>query len=501
MRLRSRSPQNPALFALVSGVLAWVLALPGGRGVTIAADAVAIAGGLRGLFQSESDLNSADAGTWRIVALIRRTAVASLLAVAMLSLAIHVVSWCAAAVVVGKSLQLPPIQSVCALGASAVFLLVTAWAPRRWRTSAAAAALVLFGALTVAVPLDVQFAGTGFMGDGVDFAQHREKFVGNIPVAGGDPQIHFKSHLADAFLAAVDGTFGRTEESPAIAYRWLSHLGGLLFLLELWVVLRLTRVSRRACRYVGLMLATPVALTFFGYYETGYMAATAAAFPLLLRGIRSRSQSWSADASGGLQGVHAAFHGFGLIGMAGGIAAALRAPRRPISIALRYAAFALAAYLIWVLLYVVVWHLSIEADTYSSSIAFRPLTMGYYFDRRLVHPLLSWNAIAEIGCASLAVGVPLLVLGLLRSRRSLERTIVLLYASAGLVFLIVWWPSAGVSRDLDLLLSAFAGIGGAVWLLSRTSRSTAYAWVLLIAVHVAFWSAIADRTLDRMWLQ
>jgi len=49
------------------------------------------------------------------------------------------------------------------------------------------------------------------------------------------------------------------------------------------------------------------------------------------------------------------------------------------------------------------------------------LTEMYYFDRRLVHPLLSWNGIAEVGMASLAVGVPLFALGILRRRQMLER--------------------------------------------------------------------------------
>jgi hypothetical protein len=65
--------------------------------------------------------------------------------------------------------------------------------------------------------------------------------------------------------------------------------------------------------------------------------------------------------------------------------------------------------------------MSIVSDPYSSHIAFRMLTEMYYFDRRLVHPLLSWNGIAEVGMASLAVGVPLFALGILRRRQMLER--------------------------------------------------------------------------------
>jgi hypothetical protein len=68
-------------------------------------------------------------------------------------------------------------------------------------------------------------------------------------------------------------------------------------------------------------------------------------------------------------------------------------------------AFALALYLGWIVIYIVGLGMSIVSDPYSSHIALGTLTEMYYFDRRLVHPLLSWNGFAEVGMASLAVGV------------------------------------------------------------------------------------------------
>ncbi len=431
---------------------------------------------------------------------MKRVVITASLLAAVAVLALHTLAWCAAAVVVLKNLHPPPLQSACALGASALLLRVIDGASRRRRMIAMAAVLAAFGLATVAAPLDFQFAGNGFMGDGSDYSQNRDKFERNIPVAAGHPEIHFKSHLGDLFLAGVDRMFGRSDTSPATAYEMLSRLGGLLFLGELALVLVVLRGSRRACRFVGLALAIPLVIGFFGYYEVGYMAVSAAAFPLLLHSLRNRAQGQALDIGAGVQGLHTAFHGFGLLGIAGGAVAALRAPDRPVSTALRFSVFALAGYLVWILVYVVGLKLSVVSDPYSGHIAFRRLVMSYYFDRRFVHPLFSWHGVAEVGMASLAIGVPLLVFALVRTQSRLERHAAVLYALPGLLFLIIWWPSAGVGRDMDLLLGAFAGTGAAAWLASRTPRTAFQGWVVLAFVHVMFWAVIADRTMERIWL-
>jgi hypothetical protein len=425
--------------------------------------------------------------------------VAALLAGAA-ALVLHAATWAAAAGVVAKSVYPPPLQSALALGGSALLLRAVNVSSHRRRMVWMGAILAVFGIAMVAVPLDLQFAGNGFMGDGVDYAQSRDKFERNIPVAGGHPEIQFKSHLGDLFLAGIDRMFGRTEESPAIAYRTLSRVGGLLFIGELLLVVIVLRGSRRACRYVGLALAIPLVIGFFGYYEVGYMSASAAAFPLLLQSMRRRTQGHALEIGGGLQGLHAAFHGFGLLGIAGGVLAGLRDRERQIWTACRFGAFALAAYLVWLLVYVVGFGLSVMSDPYSGHIAFRHLTTSAYFDRRLVHQLLSWRAVTEIGMVSLAVGVPLLVFALMRATSRFERHAALLYALPGLLFLVVWWPSAGVGHDMDLLLGAFAGVSAAIWLASRTPRTAFQAWIVLAVVHVMFWAVVADRTMERIWI-
>jgi hypothetical protein len=312
-------------------------------------------------------------------------------------------------------------------------------------------------------------------------------------------------------MALIDRAAGRTETSPATAYAMLSRIGGILFLGELALLLVVFRGSRRVCRFVALAIAAPIALTFFGYYEVGYLSVGVAVFPLIVYATRRRGEGIGADVAGGLQGLHAAFHGFGLVGIAGGALAALApgrrsakreggARRRRISLAFRFAAFALAFYLGWILIYIVGMGMSIVSDPYASHIAFRKLFQLYVFDKRLVHPLLSWNGIGEVGMASLGIGVPLLALGLVRGRQNLERQAALLFALPSLFFLIMWWPSAGVEHDMDLLLGAFGAISAGAWLAARTPRAALQGWILLAATHLMFWAVVANRTMDRVWL-
>jgi hypothetical protein len=68
---------------------------------------------------------------------------------------------------------------------------------------------------------------------------------------------------------------------------------------------------------------------------------------------------------------------------------------------------------------------------------------------------------------------------LLLRHRDVDLALALLYALPALVFLVAWWPSAGVQHDMDLLLGAFCAISAAVWLASRMPRSPFQAWIVL----------------------
>jgi hypothetical protein len=383
-----------------------------------------------------------------------------------------------------------------------VALSIAALLPRTRRITAMLLLLVAFVALTISLPLPERYNDIGYMGDGLDFVQNPKKYDVNIPFAGSQPVLYFTAHLGNLILATVYRSLGSTESAPITAYRTLSAVGAVLCALELAAVLLVFRGARRACRFVALALAAPFTLGYYGYYEVGYMAISAGAFPLLVRGLSRRAYSGPlTDGAAAVQGLHAAFHGMGLLGIAGGVftIAIARITRRGWTLS-RYIAFATAAYLGWIAFYVLVLHVGVQGGASASAFAFRSLTTSFYFDRRLVDPLVSRIAWSEIGAASLATGVPLLVFGTVMMRRSREWVAAVTYASPGLLFLILWWPTLGPRGDLDLLLAVFYGIAGASWLASRSARSASFGLGVLALAHVAFWAAIATAAFDRAWI-
>jgi hypothetical protein len=422
--------------------------------------------------------------------------------VAGAALTVHALTWVPGLQVVWRSVGVPPIQSFVLMLLGLAMLQVSLGETRHKRMVSSAIVLAAALFLMCLLPLPFEHVGQNFMGDGQDFAGSREKFEINIPVAAGRPELHLKAHLGDALVAVFDRAFGPDSSSAARAYEAISRVGGLLYIGELALVLGLLRASRRACRFVALALAAPVAIGFFGYYDFGYLAVSGAAFPLLILGSRLRRARLTGSA-GALQGVHAALHGFGLLGIASGLAAvavAARTWRDGVRALLWFGSMALVAYLGWFVVYRLAWNASVVRDPASTHIALRGWSLPFYFDRRIVHPLTSFNGAAEVGVTSLAVGVPVLLLAALTTRRAALTSPALGYAAPGLLFLVAWWPTLGVNKDMDLLLGAFAGIMAAAWVCSRRNTHTAAALAVLAAVHVAFWAGVADRSLSRIWL-
>ena len=174
----------------------------------------------------------------------------------------------------------------------------------------------------VAVPLPKQFAENvmpGGPGIGVPATASRHGF------RVSDGFVNFHSHLSDVVITALDDAFGRSDSSPARAYDTLSRLAGLLFLIELGIVAAWHRWSRQSCRFVGLAMAAPPFLLYFGYWDLGYLSIAVGVVPLLaLAGSRNNVQAQASTlVAGFLQGLHTALHGFGMLGLAGGALAAL----------------------------------------------------------------------------------------------------------------------------------------------------------------------------------
>jgi len=200
--------------------------------------------------------------------------------------------------------------------------------------------------------------------------------------------------------------------------------------------------------------------------------------------------------AGGLQGLHAALHGFGLLGLAGGAMAALSRPGDMLRRGVRAATFTsagVALYLGWMFFYVTLGRLSVE---WERQLGYRPFFESIVFDNKIANPLLSQAGFGEFGLLSALAGVPVLALALLSSRRAtLVPTI--LYALPGLIFLVQWWPPSAPS-NLDLMLSVFPGIFAACWVLASSRLTSMRTLLLLSGLHMLLWTAVGNAVFARL---
>src|SRR5262245_15861923 len=339
------------------------------------------------------------------------------------------------------------------------------------------------------------------MADAADNITDRAKFERRFPIAVG-PTTSFHSYLGDLVMTRLERAYAPSGNSTARAYATLSRLAGTLFLAELFVVATLHRYSRRVCRYVALAIASPLALLYFGYYELGYLAMSAAVVPLLAVRRGSDLRVTGSTLSAGLfQGFHTALHGFGLLGLGGGVLSlvAARAPAAQRAVrTLAFASAGVAMYLGWVFIYVVGMGVSIVVENTVQGFGFRRLFEDVIIDKRIAYPLFSVAGLTEIGLISMLAGVPLLVLAWLKSPRS-ALIVSAAYALPGLIFLASWWPP-GAPLNLDLLMAAFPGLFAACWLLASSHERAVAALVLMVALHTLFWTNLGSTLLHRVWI-
>jgi hypothetical protein len=311
--------------------------------------------------------------------------------------------------------------------------------------------------------------------------------------------VSFHSHLADVAMVTLDGYFGANETSTERAYRALCLAAGLVFLAELLVVGALYRWSRRACRYIGLALGAPMATVFFGYWEVGQLAAAAGVVPLLL--FRSQRDGMTSRvstlAAGAVQGLHTAFHGFGLFAIAGGALLALRttAVSRALMRAVSFTSIALALYLGWLFIYVMRFDLGLVN---TRSVDARPLLEWTAVAGRYAAPLLSLEGLADMSLIGLLAGVPLLALALVKSSTD-DRMIVGLFSLPGLLFLLRWSPAI-FPRNWDLLTVVVPGTWAALWVIADSRRRTYVGVAVCLAIHVLLWSSAGNLWVLREWV-
>jgi hypothetical protein len=420
-----------------------------------------------------------------------------LIGITIAMLVLYGAGWVAAASILWEdaTLRVPRIQSAIVISLG-LLVLRAASAPRRRRRLVVLCVLVVAAAAFVAVPLPKQFEGEGLMPGGSDTARSRSDFEHRFAVGDGD--VNFHSHLGDIVMTVLDGAFGRSEASPGRAYDALSRLAGLLFLLELGIAAAWHKWSRQSCRYVGLAMATPLCLLFFGYWDLGYLCMAVGVVPLLAlaRGRMSTRTDAAPLVAGFLQGLHTALHGFGLLGLAGGALAALSGRGDVLRRCVRAATFvsaAVALYLGWIFFYVTVGRLSI---VWGRQLGYRPFFESMVFDHLLANPLLSQAGLGEFGLFGALSGVPILALAVVSSRRT-ALVPAILYALPGLMFQVRWWPPSA-PFNLDLLLSVFPGVFAACWAVASSRRTSMHALLLLFGLHVLLWTTVANGVFARV---
>ena len=386
---------------------------------------------------------------------------------------------------------LAPLQSFLGFGLGGLLLVgsYAATRPRRTVYAAVALALLLVGMVTAPLPLRVTDDNGEWMGDYEDHTSDRA----NFETVSGYTSIPFPHHLTALVLKALDAALGATATSPARAFRWLSALAGGLFVAELLGIAMLEGWSAGALRYLALCVAAPVTLLFFGYREIGYLALSAAGIPLLLRGFSVVGRRSSVIAAALVMGLRSAFHGFGLLSLAGGALSALASVgsvRDRLARATVFGVWATAAWLGWLGWYLVGLKLPVEPG-HAASIDLRPLSTLYVADYGLVDPILSGSGMRDIAATSVVVGVPVLLLGLLsRSGAARERRLALMFALPSLAFLVAWWPIQGVNMEMDLIFATFPAFFAGAWLCARTRRATVAALGLAALAHASFWYVV-----------
>ena len=392
-----------------------------------------------------------------------------------------------------KPFELLQPQSVVLLAAGGLMLWVATIGDGRRRRTIAVATLVAVGAAALALPLRQQIR----MGDSQTYTQNRQQFEEYTGVR----QIRYEAHLSHAILGRLDLMFGRTEASPSRAFRTLMHGATAWFLAMALVTGFVEAWSPVVIRYLALALAAPSALMYFGYLELGHLSLNLAAFPLLLRGIRTGTRHLEAGSA--LAGLGAALHGFGLLSIAGGVLAAAggraqratpqTAPAGPADVdpVLRILAWSVAAYVGWFAIYMIVLKLPVVPG-HADAIPLRPWLTDETGER-VNAAILSVRGMRDVVATLLLVGVPLVAIAApLRRVIRFEARAALLYAIPSLAFVVVFWPIQGLAVELDLLFAAFPALYALAWVCAHDARRATMAALLLAFGHLVFWRIALD---------
>jgi hypothetical protein len=355
------------------------------------------------------------------------------------------------------------------------------------RRNVAVAALLAAGAIAIAAPLDPSFVT---MGGSADHTRSRSAFEEWF---GG--RVRFEKHLSQVMLLQSYARQGPDEGAPERAVVAMTRVATAWFLLCALAVGVLESWSALALRYLGLVLLAPATLLYFGWRELAYLSLSVAAFPLLSRGLRD--QGPRLEAGSALAGLGAAFHGSGLVSLAGAWIAACgtagsfvqRAGR-----ALRVTAWGTAAYVGWLAVYLIVLKMPITPDPGPQAFSsWRPWAMDEIREGRVAAAILSRTGVRDLAMSAWIVGAPLLAVALsLWRRQPHEVRAALWYLPPSVLFVLWRWPFEGVGGGMDLVVAGFPALYALAWVCAHDAKRAHVAAALLISAHYAFWRVMLD---------
>lgn len=365
------------------------------------------------------------------------------------------------------------------------------WSSRRAspavRRSAVCAALLFVGVMAFAFPIQPTVATMGGSAGRVKSREDFEFFFGG--------RIRFEKHLSQAILLERYQALGDGPDAPERALVDLTRGGTLWFLLTALAVGWVEAWSPRVVRYLALGLLAPSALLYCGWREFGYFSLSLATFPLLVRGLDD--DTLRLEAGSAAAGIGAALHGTGLVSMVGAGLAALGSGRHRfdwLRHALRVTAWGTAAYLGWVVLYMMVMGLPLTPDPGPASFSsWRPWLVNEVRGGRVAAALFSRTTARDLLMTAWVTGAPLLIVATtLWSRQAREVRAMVLYALPSVLFITFRWPYDGVGGGMDLMVAGFPALYALTWVCAQDSRRTLWAAALLMSGHYAFWRVVLD---------
>ena len=387
-------------------------------------------------------------------------------------------------------LQLFQVQTLwLLLAAAALFRAARVDDPRRRRLLGVAIILGL-GAAAFAYPIPASLIRTG---DADTYTVSRTAFEKYTGVT----HVRFEAHLSYALLGRLYGWFGTAPDAPDRALDLLMRLATLWFVTSALLVGFVERWSPQVLRYLALAVIAPVTLLYFGYRELGYLSLNVAAFPLVARGLQAGGSRL--EGGGLLVGLGAALHGFGLLSLSGAALGAIagvrdRIPDR-IAKALRVIAWAVAAYVAWIAIYVIAWNLPVTPG-HAEAIPWRPLFVDRVVTEgevRVNAAILSLAGARDLLFTAWVVGVPLLALVIAARREHGDAVrLALWYSVPSAMFLVAFWPIQGLGMEMDLVFAAFPAFYALAWVSALDARRSRWAAAFLVSAHLAFWRIVLD---------